>query len=86
MFLMGMVVFVPVGGILSPAQKERIADINRKGGVAFVAHSGAEALEALGADGLYPCAEGAGYAGGIMSAAVDGLRCAEKVLKKYREG
>ena len=37
----------PVGGLLSPAQKERIADINRKGGVAFVAHSGAEALEKL---------------------------------------
>ncbi|NCA98607.1 MAG: FAD-binding protein [Clostridia bacterium] len=31
--------------------------------------------------GLYPCGEGAGYAGGIMSAAVDGLRCAEAVLK-----
>lgn len=30
--------------------------------------------------GLYPCGEGAGYAGGIMSAAVDGLRCAEAVL------
>ena len=45
-----------------------------------------DSLEAPGADGLYPCAEGAGYAGGIMSAAVDGLRCAEKVLKKYREG
>jgi len=29
--------------------------------------------------GLYPCGEGAGYAGGIMSAAVDGLRCAEAV-------
>ena len=26
--------------------------------------------------GLFPCGEGAGYAGGIMSAAVDGLRCA----------
>ena len=37
----------PVGGKLSPAQAERIADINRKGGVAFVAHSGAEALEKL---------------------------------------
>lgn len=34
----------PSGGRLSPAQKERIADINRKGGVAFVAHSGEEAL------------------------------------------
>lgn len=37
----------PKGGRLSPAQKERIADINRKGGVAFVAHSGEEALELL---------------------------------------
>ena len=30
--------------------------------------------------GLYPCGEGAGYAGGITSAAVDGLRCAEALL------
>lgn len=30
--------------------------------------------------GLYPCGEGAGYAGGITSAAVDGIRCAEAVL------
>ncbi|MCR5136872.1 MAG: hypothetical protein K6C12_07220 [Oscillospiraceae bacterium] len=30
--------------------------------------------------GLYPCGEGAGYAGGITSAAVDGLRCAEAVI------
>ena len=37
----------PVGGLLSPAQRERIADINKKGGVAFVAHSGVEALEQL---------------------------------------
>lgn len=31
--------------------------------------------------GLYPCGEGAGYAGGIVSAAVDGIRCAETVLR-----
>ena len=37
----------PSGGRLSPAQRERIADINRKGGVAFVAHSGEEALQKL---------------------------------------
>ena len=37
----------PSGGRLSPAQKERIADINAKGGVAFVAHSGEEALKQL---------------------------------------
>ena len=32
--------------------------------------------------GLYPCGEGAGYAGGISSAAVDGLRCSEAVLRQ----
>ena len=37
----------PVGGKLSPEQKWRIDDINAKGGVAFVAHSGQEALEQL---------------------------------------
>ena len=41
----------PVGGRLSPAQKERIADINRKGGVAIVAHSGDEAYLQLEARG-----------------------------------
>ncbi len=40
---------------------------------------GAE-LEAIGIQGLYPCGEGAGYAGGIISAAVDGVRCAERIL------
>ena len=30
--------------------------------------------------GLYPCGEGAGYAGGIMSAAIDGIQCAEAVI------
>ena len=30
--------------------------------------------------GLYPCGEGAGYAGGIMSAAIDGILCAEAVI------
>ena len=32
--------------------------------------------------GVYPCGEGAGYAGGIMSAAVDGIKCAEWVLEQ----
>jgi uncharacterized FAD-dependent dehydrogenase len=32
---------------------------------------------------LFPCAEGAGYAGGIMSAAMDGERCAEAIVKMY---
>ena len=32
-----------------------------------------------GLRGLYPCGEGAGYAGGILSAAADGMRCAEQI-------
>lgn len=39
-----------------------------------------ETLQAVKAEGVYPCGEGAGYAGGIMSSAVDGLRTAEKIL------
>lgn len=42
-----------------------------------------EDLQSAGLRGLYPCGEGAGYAGGITSAAVDGMRCAEAVLKRY---
>ena len=33
--------------------------------------------------GMYPTGEGAGYAGGIMSSAVDGVKTAEKVMMKY---
>ncbi|HBN85482.1 MAG TPA: hypothetical protein DDZ89_16755, partial [Clostridiales bacterium] len=39
--------------------------------------------QCIGFSGLYPGGEGAGYAGGIMSAAVDGLRIAEKIIRKY---
>ena len=35
--------------------------------------------------GLYPCGEGAGYAGGILSAAVDGMRCAEQIIKEITQ-
>jgi uncharacterized FAD-dependent dehydrogenase len=34
--------------------------------------------------GLYPMGEGAGYAGGIMSAAVDGMKTAESIIKQFR--
>lgn len=40
-----------------------------------------ESLQAMGAEGLYPCGEGAGYAGGIMSSAVDGIRVAEQIIE-----
>lgn len=39
-----------------------------------------ENFQSVSLPGLYPCGEGAGYAGGIISAAVDGIRCAEKLL------
>ena len=39
-----------------------------------------EHLQSPAAKGLYPCGEGAGFAGGIMSAAVDGIKCAEMVV------
>lgn len=39
-----------------------------------------DSLEAVGIKGLYPCGEGAGYAGGIVSAAVDGILCAERII------
>lgn len=34
--------------------------------------------------GIYPCGEGAGYAGGITTAAIDGIKVAEEIIKKYK--
>ena len=42
-----------------------------------------ESLTALGHDRIYPCGEGAGYAGGITSAAVDGVRCATALMARF---
>jgi hypothetical protein len=41
-------------------------------------------LEHLQIKGLYPCGEGAGYAGGIISAAIDGEKCALKVFESLK--
>ena len=38
-------------------------------------------LQAVGFPGIFPCGEGAGYAGGITSAAIDGIRIAEEVAR-----
>jgi hypothetical protein len=43
-----------------------------------------ESLQSPDVRGLYPCGEGAGYAGGIVSAAVDGMRVARKVVERHR--
>ena len=41
-----------------------------------------ETLECLQVPGLYPCGEGAGYSGGIVSSALDGIRCAAAAASK----
>ena len=41
-----------------------------------------ETMQHVEIEGLYPCGEGAGYAGGIVSAAMDGERCAEALAEK----
>lgn len=43
-----------------------------------------DTLQHIETEGLFPCGEGAGYAGGIVSAAVDGERCAEAVAEYYK--
>ncbi len=43
-----------------------------------------ESGEVLGFTGIFPAGEGAGYAGGIVSSATDGLRMAEKLIEKYK--
>jgi uncharacterized FAD-dependent dehydrogenase len=39
-------------------------------------------MEHIEIKGLYPCAEGAGYAGGIISAAIDGINCMDRIIEK----
>ncbi len=41
-----------------------------------------EDMQSISLKGLYPCGEGAGYAGGIVSAAADGMKCAEAVIDR----
>lgn len=44
-----------------------------------------ETLESISTPGLYPCGEGAGYAGGITSSALDGINAALAISKKFAE-
>lgn len=43
-----------------------------------------ESFLAFGYENVYPCGEGAGYAGGITSAGVDGINCAVHIMSKYK--
>ena len=45
----------------------------------------AETLEHVEISGLYPCGEGAGYAGGIISAAIDGINCVDAIIFKMND-
>lgn len=44
-----------------------------------------EDLQSVSVKGIFPCGEGAGYAGGIVSAAVDGMKCAEAVIEQLKK-
>ena len=45
-----------------------------------------EKLQSIGVQGIYPCGEGAGYAGGITSSAVDGIKVADAVYGAFVKG
>ena len=45
-----------------------------------------DSLQSPALRSLYPCGEGAGWAGGIMSAALDGMKCAEALIRSLDEG
>ena len=42
-----------------------------------------ESFQSISTQGIYPSGEGAGFAGGIVSAAIDGLKCAEQMIASY---
>lgn len=42
-------------------------------------------LQSISAEGLYPAGEGAGFAGGIISAAVDGIKVSERIMNKFSQ-
>ena len=44
-----------------------------------------ERLQSVNVKGLYPTGEGAGFAGGIISAAVDGIKVSERIMEDYKK-
>lgn len=43
-----------------------------------------QSLQSVAVQGIYPCGEGAGYSGGIVSSAIDGIKCAERIIALYQ--
>lgn len=44
-----------------------------------------ESLQSLTVKGIYPSGEGAGFAGGIVSAGIDGIKCAEALVREFHK-
>ena len=75
--------FADPGAVLTGVETRSSSPVRILRGCDLQAYLGPASAErdAPGASGLYPCGEGAGYAGGIMSAACDGLRVAEAIAR-----
>ena len=67
--------FADGGAVLTGAETRTSAPIRITRG---------DTLQSESLAGLYPAGEGAGYAGGIMSAAADGVKIAEQIIRTYR--
>ena len=67
------------GGCAASSPTRRSSWASRRGPAPPAGCSAGEDLQSTGVAGLYPCGEGAGYAGGITSSAVDGVRVAEAI-------
>lgn len=68
--------FIQPGAVLTGVETRTSAPLRIERG---------EDLNSVSTRGLYPCGEGAGYAGGIISAAVDGLRVAEGIITSFKK-
>lgn len=44
-----------------------------------------DSLQSVNTSNLYPCGEGSGYSGGIVSSALDGIRVSEQIMEKYKK-
>ncbi len=70
---------------LMPGFKEGLLIAVESRSSSFVRIPRNEHYQSIAIKGLYPAGEGVGYGGGIMSCALDGLRCAQAILDQYRQ-
>ena len=72
---------IKMGGFLSPEAQLHGMETRTSCPLRFLRDAGS--LQSISHKGLYPTGEGAGYAGGITSAACDGIRVAEKIFEEF---